>query len=772
MVTNSHINPWKGLNFYVEGEIIYGRDQEIRNLSYYIFNNTQTVIYGRSGIGKSSLLNAGIFPLARENGMVPVTIRLKHSGKEGYIEQIRNGIILSGISIIETKQAVDAANESLWEFFHRHTFLLSSSGEVVTPLIVFDQFEEIFTLQSDESVRKAFFNDLADLLNNVKPLSIIELEKNESSDAKTSKSIDKGTFKGLSISLNFKGGVNGEKDGDGGYVENPHYHIVFAIREDFLSYLEIYSYSIPVMRNNRFALMPINEEQAAEIITKPIPGIVDIDVAKRIIEKVTGNKNFQLDGIPEIEVDVAILSLYLSRLYDKMIKEGKSVIDAELVETHSKDIIEDFYSDAIKWLPEKSINWLEDVLVNEDGRRDNRSRKTVLKECRLSESQLDHLINDSKLLRQFSYGGELRIEFIHDVMLSVIIQHRNNRVLLHRQQKTKRRNRVLLLIATVFLVTSLCFFFSKFTTYDQATSNFTYTLSVSEDSTITLSDEWVAQVAIISNSDTLAIDTLYRQSPSLTFQSSNILGQLPQIELFFLEGDVKADTICFDSNSDNHIKIGLTQSGNRKRITGKVISIVNSRAPINDAVVIIDDNYTETDFRGEFELYIDKDYTDNRIRIVKAGYDIYDGEINNRGLYVLRYTDEVKFYDEVKLIEQKVNDSQNKYSLSGPIYSIFKNKVSSGDAEMHFAIIGDKIVGYAYYLKQYALCSRNSGNVYDSYFLIKGDFDHDNNTFRIKMIDCVGNAMVYTGQKKGKTWEAAAFDKKDRKKKTSYFELD
>ena len=52
-------NPWKGLNFYTEGEVLYGRNAEIQSLSQYIFNNTQTVLYGRSGIGKSSILNAG-----------------------------------------------------------------------------------------------------------------------------------------------------------------------------------------------------------------------------------------------------------------------------------------------------------------------------------------------------------------------------------------------------------------------------------------------------------------------------------------------------------------------------------------------------------------------------------------------------------------------------------------------------------------------------------------------------------------------------------------
>ena len=45
-------NPWKGLNFYVEGETLYGRDSEIQRLTQFIVNNSQTVLYGKSGIGK------------------------------------------------------------------------------------------------------------------------------------------------------------------------------------------------------------------------------------------------------------------------------------------------------------------------------------------------------------------------------------------------------------------------------------------------------------------------------------------------------------------------------------------------------------------------------------------------------------------------------------------------------------------------------------------------------------------------------------------------
>ena len=71
-------NPWLGLESYKEGEILYGRDDDIRDLSQCVLNDIDTLLYGKSGIGKSSILNAGILPAARRNGYLPVLIRLSH----------------------------------------------------------------------------------------------------------------------------------------------------------------------------------------------------------------------------------------------------------------------------------------------------------------------------------------------------------------------------------------------------------------------------------------------------------------------------------------------------------------------------------------------------------------------------------------------------------------------------------------------------------------------------------------------------------------------
>ena len=418
-------NPWKGLRSYQEGEILYGRDEEIQALSQYVINNTQTVLYGRSGIGKTSILNAGIFPVARAEGLYPVSIRLDHTDRFDYVAQLATALTEAGLTAHELVRAVDAENENLWEFFHRQYFTRAGDTQKVQPLFVFDQFEEIFTLQKNEKVKLQFFSQLGDLLNDICPFYA-----DDSAPSETTHKTD-GNLEDLSLDDL----LSDEEEKSSDYLTNPSFHMVFALREDFLSYLERYTAFIPVMKNNRFSLQPVNEEQAADIIMKPRPGLVDVEVATLIIRKVTGRSDFTLDGIPELEVDSAVLSLYLDRLYEKMDKDAGR-ISGELVDKFGDDIIKEFYKDSISDLSPQDVQILETVLLTREGRRNNVSRTDLLAKG-LEEPVLNRLVDERKLLRQFSYGDDIRIEFIHDILCPVVQQHIRDRELdaIKQQQK-------------------------------------------------------------------------------------------------------------------------------------------------------------------------------------------------------------------------------------------------------------------------------------------------------------------------------------------------
>jgi hypothetical protein len=73
-------NPFKGLYSYEEKDrdIFCGRDREANELFRLVKLNILTVVFGKSGIGKTSLLNAGLFPRLRKAYFLPVPIRLDY----------------------------------------------------------------------------------------------------------------------------------------------------------------------------------------------------------------------------------------------------------------------------------------------------------------------------------------------------------------------------------------------------------------------------------------------------------------------------------------------------------------------------------------------------------------------------------------------------------------------------------------------------------------------------------------------------------------------
>ena len=458
-------NPWLGLRSYQEGEIIYGRAEDIERLGQCILSHTQTVLYGRSGIGKTSILNAGIFPLVRKKGFFPVSIRLDHSANaQPYAVQIsravlsglnrlrkdsydENGEITTSFSRGDVREKVSALGdkESLWEFFHRHEFF-DAEGQRIKPLVVLDQFEEVFSLGKDKDKVRDFFSELADLLNGVVPDYINNaIEEHTADDSDQMDDMQDGMAPEL---IDF----NALQDGYQDYLESSDFRLIITLREDFLSYLERECGQIPALRQNRFCLQPINEKQAAVIIMNPIRGLVDQNVAELIIKKVTGEKNVDLDGTPTIAVDSAILSLYLRKLYDRL-GEDETQISASLVESEAENIISGFYQEAISDIPDGIVEYLEDTLVNEEGCRENISvysaKKNIWALLQKNPSStkdevtslLNKLIDERKLLRRFDYGGGLRIEFIHDILCPVIVKRKEQRAMIKRQELLEEEHR-------------------------------------------------------------------------------------------------------------------------------------------------------------------------------------------------------------------------------------------------------------------------------------------------------------------------------------------
>ncbi|MDB5205147.1 MAG: hypothetical protein JWR72_222, partial [Flavisolibacter sp.] len=160
-----------GLQSYTEAQsdIFYGRDDEIDRLTNLVKANALTIVFGKSGTGKTSLLNAGVFPRLRKDYCLPFRIRLEFADDSpDLVTQIKN-ILKTEIDKYGFNAEAFPGAETLWEYFHREPLWNS-----VTPILIFDQFEEIFTLGKKSNHFGAtelaeFWEELADVIENSIP---------------------------------------------------------------------------------------------------------------------------------------------------------------------------------------------------------------------------------------------------------------------------------------------------------------------------------------------------------------------------------------------------------------------------------------------------------------------------------------------------------------------------------------------------------------------------------------------------------------------------
>ena len=422
-------NPWPWLDPYSEGkatEFFNGRDQESEQLLQLVQSNPASVLFGKSGLGKTSLLQAGLFPKLRVQGLLPVLIRVNHEpnapplaaqvGQRLQEEIDANG--LSQISKLNVAPEPGAAQDRLWLDLHSYPLSLTGKdGLPIYPVFVFDQFEEIFTQGAiDPSRQRASFGVLGDLIENRIPQAIeYAIRDNENLLDK----LDLGA--------------------------QP-YRIVLSLREDFLPDLERWCSLIPRLGPHRFRLLALTETQAIDATLRTGGSLVNEGSARQIVQYVA-NQQSNLQGFTgsiqstQRQVEPALLSLLCSGLNKQRQEQGseKSLqLDASNLDESGQEIIENFYDAALKDLSRGSIEWVENELITPDGVRLMYPLQSVLGRKGFLPHEIEQLIV-RRLVRKelFAEGGD-RVELVHDRLAAVALQRRQRRQQTDEQKKLER----------------------------------------------------------------------------------------------------------------------------------------------------------------------------------------------------------------------------------------------------------------------------------------------------------------------------------------------
>ena len=139
--------PWPGLDAFTEAlsPFFFGRDAEADELFRRVRRDLVTLLFGQSGLGKTSLLQAGLFPRLRRERFLPILIRLDYStGAPSPAAQVKAAIEREVAAANLSEATPIGAEESLWGYFHHvDRSLADDARKQILPVLCLDQFEEI-----------------------------------------------------------------------------------------------------------------------------------------------------------------------------------------------------------------------------------------------------------------------------------------------------------------------------------------------------------------------------------------------------------------------------------------------------------------------------------------------------------------------------------------------------------------------------------------------------------------------------------------------------
>lgn len=402
--------PWLGLRAYgpADAAYFYGRDAEIRELYERICSNPLTVLYGRSGLGKSSLLGAGLLPKLKVEGRRAVLIRLRFDTDAPELGAQVHTALAAAIA-----DPTWPPGARLWTLAHQPA--TRELIDMLRPVLVFDQFEELYTLTQSPERRQqaqALLAELSELIENRPPTGVDLDEYTQGASA---------------------------------------LRVVLALREDYLHQLERHKRQLPALMRNRMELLELSGPNALQAVLEPArkivaassrvepdraspaqatPTLVELPVAEAIVRHVAGRPaDTQLDDIDAVP---PLLSLLCAELNEARIDAGAAQITQAQLQGQADQVLERFYQRSFQGMPSGVRKAVEDLLIDNGGRiREASSRDTVLSEMRghgvnEPEACLAALI-DGRLLTIEERAGAPRVELTHDLLVPLVARARERR---------------------------------------------------------------------------------------------------------------------------------------------------------------------------------------------------------------------------------------------------------------------------------------------------------------------------------------------------------
>lgn len=382
-------NPFVGPVPLQRGEPFYGRARELSELRNLVVAERIVVLYSPSGAGKTSLIQAGLVEMMEQEefNVLPVISLIRPPGADETTGG--NRFLQSTIISLEGENS-DAEERAISKLARMHLpdYLEKRSRASDAPsadVLIFDQFEQFFTLDpADSKAKTDFFKDVGEALRAGNRWAL------------------------------------------------------FSLREDHLAELDPYRRWIPQRLATTFRLEYLSLDEAREAICLTARcGEVDVDekAADLLIEDLSRVRVQQPDGsISEdqgTDIEPVQLQVVCHRLLE-LLPENKKRLDRAFVKSHGdvEDALREYYAETVSrvakitGVSERNIRaWFDEQLITKQ-----RIRGQVLQGQNESEgleaSAVQELI-EANLVRQESARGAPWLELAHDRLIEPILESNN-----------------------------------------------------------------------------------------------------------------------------------------------------------------------------------------------------------------------------------------------------------------------------------------------------------------------------------------------------------
>ena len=362
--------------------LFFGREREAHEISSLILANKFFMLYAASGAGKTSLVNVGVRPLVANELEVLPTARFQTSrpSTAADVSNVYTHAVLSGWAEPEVLSQLEQT--TLTEYLASRPRQIPPGGPPLPRLLVFDQFEELFTTHPERwPDRRTFLEQLAEASQSHADLRIL-----------------------------------------------------VVIREDFLSHLLDYADAFYGGMKDRYFLEPLRRPAAKLAIEGPAissgrsfePDAVD-DLVRRLMASRVDVGDSRIVHIEGEFVEPVLLQVACRALWTALPQTVPRITLTHVRELADVDTaLARFYTDAVReaagrgTADERQIReWVQRNLITPEG-----TRGTVHVGAETTEGLPNDVVSslEGRFLRAEFRAGARWLEITHDSLLAPIEQ--------------------------------------------------------------------------------------------------------------------------------------------------------------------------------------------------------------------------------------------------------------------------------------------------------------------------------------------------------------